>query len=197
MEAHTPEHTIYLDLDGVIFPYFKETQPEFQAPVSPESELPRQWLNRFEFYYPAITQRLGEIATQGVRILPSSSRSFDLFLYYPSVVKDLGGIERTLVIDTYTPARINLKAEAVLNHWHGLVDQSSEKRGWERHRSMITTPPNSKPDGSRAVWIDDHATPKEVLQLLDDPSIKIISPLGTIGLTMSQLDEAERFLFEV
>lgn len=213
MGTRSPEHTIYLDLDGVIFPTWHKSdggyvQTEEGEPLRLRSELQKgihpRWIDRSEFYYPAITRRLGELAAHGARIMPSSSRSFDLLLSYPSVAEDLGGVDRYLVIDTFAPNNSTYKARAVLNNWQGVVDLSSEQRGWERLRSMATTHPLAKPLGSRAVWIDDAATPRQldeslspgVEEIFQNPSLKVISPLNTTGVTMAQLDEVETFLFE-
>ena len=212
MNERGPQHTIYLDLDGVIFPYWHKSdgdlvQAEPNGPLQPRSELQKnletRWIDCHEFYYPAITKRLGVIAARGAEIIGSSSRSLDLFLHYPSVRDDLGDVERFLSIDTFEPGRIDYKAEAVVKNWQGVIDLSNERRGWERQPSLRSNHPTSKPPGSRAVWIDDHATPKilasspseyakEALSML---SLKVINPLGTVGLTMVQLDEAEGFLF--
>lgn len=192
--AEKPQRTIYLDLDGVIFPYF--WQPELNT----------NWIDTDEiFYYQDITKRIGQIAARGVRVLPSSSRSIDLFLYYPEVLADIGGGDRYLSIDRRNPADIGFKAMAVFNNFKGAIDFSDERRGWERHIPPQDNFPLVKPAGSRAVWIDDHATPDKLLQseaeqarhILDEPSIKIINPLGSLGLTLTQLDEAEEFLFKM
>lgn len=212
MSEREPQHTIYLDLDGVVFPYWHKSdgglvQTEPGGPLQSRSELQgnmtTRWVDRHEFYYPAITKRLGAIAARGAEIIPSSSRSPDLFLHYPSVREDLGDVGRFLSIDTFEPARIDYKAEAVVKNWQGVIDLSRERRGWERQPSLRINHPIGNPPGSRAVWIDDHATPKILAsspseyakEALFMPSLKIINPLGTVGLTMAQLDEAEAFLF--
>ncbi|HMS93073.1 MAG TPA: hypothetical protein PKD28_01675 [Candidatus Saccharibacteria bacterium] len=212
MSERGPQHTIYLDLDGVIFPYWHKSdgdlvRTESGGPLQSRSELQgnlkARWIDRHEFYYPAITKQLGAIAAQGAQIIGSSSRSLDLFIHYPSVRDDLGDVERFLSIDTFEPGRIDHKAEAVIKNWQGVIDLSNERRGWERRPSLQIDHPTSKPPGSRAVWIDDHATPKILAsspsayakEALSIPSLKIINPLGTVGLTMAQLDEVEDFLF--
>ena len=213
MNERGPQHTIYLDLDGVVFPYWRNhghgerlrgagSDELLQANLMQEG-LKRKWIDGREFYYPAITKRLGVIAARGAEIIRSSSRSLDLFLHYPSVRDDLGDVERFLSIDTFEPGRIDHKAEAVVKNWQGVIDLSNERRGWERQPSLRIDYPTSKPPGSRAVWIDDHAMPKVLAsspseygkEALSISSLKIINPLGTVGLTMAQLDEAEGFLF--
>lgn len=205
-----PKHTIYLDLDGVIFPHWHKSdggrvQTEKDGPYYLRSELQDglaiEWIGMEEFYYSDITRRLGEFVARGAHIMPSSSRSIDLLFSYPSVAEDLGGIDRYLVIDRFEAGLITHKARAVSNNWHGVIDLSHEQRGWERLRSMATTHPLAKPAGSKAVWIDDHADVEKLeslddTRLLDDPLLKIIRPLGVVGLTMPELDEVEEFLFE-
>lgn len=186
-----PQHRIYLDLDGVIFPYRPET---------PQQGLTPETLNNVEFYYPTIAQRLGSFVARGVTIMPSSSRSMDLLISYPRVAKDLNGINEYLVIDKEQPAAITYKAEAVLNNWQGVVDTSSERRGWQRQRSMVDVQPSGHTKGSRAVWIDDHIVPAKFTttraqEVLFAENLKIIRPVGHIGLTLLQLDEVESFLF--
>lgn len=206
MSEEGPKRTIYLDLDGVIFPYWHNFHFDIENESEPQSKVKDGmiplWVNRLEFYFPAITKRLGEMATRGVAILPSSSRSSDLFFDYQSVSESLGGVEKCLVIDKFSPGNIGLKAEAVLNNFQGIVDPTDKQRGWERHRSMIAVPPLVKPLGSKAVWIDDHATierlqdsdSERAMEILNILSLKIISPYSYDGLTMEELDAIETFL---
>lgn len=205
-ELH-PERKIYLDLDGVIFPFWHNLDhvTEMDRPrLKEHGDLETKWVNRIEFYYPAIARRLGQMAARGVIIMPSSSRSSDLFVDYPSVAEDLGGIDRCLIIDKFRPGSIDLKAEAVFNNFQGIIDRSDEHRGWERSRSIIATPPAVNSIRSRAVWIDDHASidrledsdSDQSREILNEPSLKIICPNSSIGLTMTHLDTAEAFLFQ-
>lgn len=211
-----PTRTIYADFDGVIFPHYHKSdggriQLEKDGPYYLRSELQPGLAvaepNKGELYYPAITQRLGELVKRGVQIIPASSRSIDLLHLYPAIANDLGGVDRYLVIDTFSPTNIAHKARAVSNNWRGVTDDSDEQRGAERYRAgehlerIETAPPIAKPAGSRAVWIDDGADPERIrsvegIDLLDDPSLKIIRPLGMVGLTMADLDEIEAFLFD-
>lgn len=203
--------TIYLDFDGVLFPYWHKShrghgvskQEAFSLTENTQDGLEPRWINSNQFYYPEIVQRIGQIAARGVRIMPSSSRSLDLFISYPEVLKGIGGANEYLVIDRYSPGNIDFKALAVFNNFYGIVDLSNEKRGWARQRSMVDIHPIAHSNESRAVWIDDHAKPDclahsvdaRVNALVHDRSLKIINPLGSVGLTMKHLDEAEAFLF--
>jgi hypothetical protein len=208
----TPLHKIYLDLDGVIFPHWHKSdggrvQVEKDGPYLLRSELQvgltTNWVDKQEFYYPDITKRLGNIASRGVQIIPSSSRSSDLIYsegVYDDVLNDIGGVDRYLVIDSARSNVLDHKARAVLNNWHGVTDWSIDRRGWERLSSTEMMRPVTKSAAGKAVWIDDLANIDRInqadrLRITTDPSIKVIRPLGTIGLTMVQLDEVEDFLF--
>lgn len=211
MSERQRNRTIYLDLDGVVFPYWHTSdggyvQLEENGPRQLRSELQERriprWVNEDEFYYPDITKRIGQIAARGVRIIPSSSRSLDLFLHYPKILEDIGDADKYLVIDVNRPGDVRLKATAVLNNFQGVIDLSNERRGWERQRSFRDDHPLGKTPDGRAVWIDDHATERllgvesdNARRLRDEPGMKVIAPLGVVGLTMLQLDEAEEFLF--
>lgn len=89
----------------------------------------------------------------------------------------MGGVGEHLLIDKKYPSNIGFKATAVFNNFHGVVDSSES---------------------------DDHATTERLMRsqsyrardILDVPSLKIVHPIGTVGLTLLQLDEIEDFLFK-
>lgn len=211
-----PFRTIYLDLDGVILPYWHKSDGGFVMPDVPNGPLVRrtdiqaglteQWIDRNEFYYPEIVQRIGAIAARGATVLPSSSRSFDMYFYhgYSPILDGIGHPEGYLVIDTERPAHIGYKAEAVLNNFQGIADIGREHRGYVRRSSGTQREPGAKPANHRAVWIDDHAVSESVrrygseraVEILNQSRLHIVTPIGSIGITMDQLDEAEAFLFE-
>lgn len=118
-------------------------------------------------------------------------------------MNSLGGITKYLSIDENRPTSIEYKATAVVNNFEGAIDLSRSRRGWEYSiPGFIASHPIQKPSGSRAVWIDDQAAEEEIQSadserarhILNVPAIKIMRPIGTIGLTMMQLDEVEHFL---
>ncbi len=205
MTEQKQQHTIYLDLDGVIFPYWHNLEHITgydRRRLEAQQGMTANWINRLEFYFPDITKRLGQMVTRGVVIMPSSSRSYDLFEpSYSSICEELGGIDRYLVIDKFSSGNIEFKAEAVLNNFCGTIDASDEHRGWERGLSGTHTP-IIKPPASKAVWIDDHAVTErlhnshsaQAKEILNLSSLKIIQPIGNVGLTMAQLDTVEAFL---
>lgn len=198
--------SIYLDLDGVILPYNNEQDYVIGDDGRPSVRMDDQeavWLNRFEFYYLAIAKRLGGFAARGCQIILSSSRSYSLYTTeYAPLFHNLGEPERCLVIDRLKPNYIEYKAEAVLNHFQGVKDEGPEKRGWERGRSMIETPPPIQVPASKAVWVEDLADAERLRaadsarasQILDEALLLIIQPRGEIGLTMTEIDRIDAFL---
>jgi hypothetical protein len=190
------ERRIYLDLDGVIFPYWRDT-----GDVNPQPELTSEWVSREEMYYPTIVERLGSIAARNTTILLSSSRSMDALVYqeYTPIIEAIGGANQWLEVAGLRG--ITEKAEAIHYNWNGIIDLSNAKRGWERQRSLAAQFPTGKAPGSRAVWIDDWIRAEELQsetsrRVLSDPTLLAVRPLGSVGLTMAQLDTVEQFLFE-
>lgn len=204
MSAKT-EKTIYLDIDGVILPYWHKSDCGMVA--GPDGQLysrsdlqpglePR-WIDSHEYYYPEITKRLGSLAAH---IVLASSRSINILFNsgYSQIVDDLG-VEDFIHIDRISANKTSYKAEAVINNWQGIVDISAEKRGWSGSRAGLYAHPTTRAIGSRAVWIDDAARPGALetvrsLDVLSDDTLRIIQPISQIGITMTEVDEVETFL---
>lgn len=205
MSDHS-RRTLYLDLDGVILPHWHKSDGG-KIIIDGES-IPRHdlqpgleptWIDRDFFYYPEIAKRLGELSNKGVVIIPSSSRSIDLISGYPELAHELGKPDKYLFIDDVDPSRPTHKAEAILNHWQGIADAGPTSRGWEVLPGVGMQEPALPIPDARAVWVDDHAHPDNFLtprslEIVSEPSIKIIRPMGWVGLTMAEIDQIEEFL---
>lgn len=204
MSELPPERRIYLDFDGVMIPYwrnpFKLEDEDFH---DPNRDLERQKMKDGGFYYPAIVERIGQLAAAGVVVLPSSGRSLLVSVKFADFMKAIGAQDASLSIDNWNSSSIERKIEAVYNNWNGIVDESAARRGWETQGSLVQIEPTKKPPNSKAVWVDDYAHPsffqipkvKRLYQKLNaDDSIKIVKPDGRIGLTLADIDEIEAFL---
>lgn len=173
--------TVYIDIDGVILPYYDER--DWQQPTQ---NLEKQWVNRYEFFYPAIIQRLGQLAARNI-LASSRGVSFLLEEQYAPVTTTLR-LAGALPMDLHRPNHPPHKFAALSRHWAG-----DEKIWWKPRWSA-----SSEPVGNKAVWIEDLATDDRLAEiedpLLQDPNLLIIPPHPRLGLTHDEIDRIEDFL---
>lgn len=177
--------TLYIDIDGVILPYYDER--DVNQP--PSQDLEKRWVSRDEFYYPEVVDALAR--TPAMKVL-SSSRSLSFFFNsgYGTINEALN-FAGSLSIDTFRPGHIPYKLRAVAKHW-----QQQSPVSWSTQQREDT-----RAVGPKAVWIDDHAWVERDSELaehplLADPHFLVIRPLGKIGLTLEQVQQVETFLDE-
>lgn len=193
------EATLYLDIDGVIFPrYDLLSETEYSETLN--NGLSREWVTPIEFYHPEVVAALGRVAANTLVIL-SSSRMMN-FLYepkYAEVVKSLE-IQGALFIDKVRPGNVDIKREAVYRHWSrldwadpGAIDRYSGRRGnvYTKHGEPIM------PAGNRAVWVDDHinclsrAHRKWLMESAERFNISTVMPNTALGLTLEDVATIE------
>lgn len=173
--------TIYLDIDGVIIPYYDER--DF---TQTDQGLEKKWISRYEFYYPEVVAALGGVAA---KVISSSSRGVS-FLFdnsYEQLRKDLG-LRSTLVTDPFRPVFIPNKFSSVRHHW-----VNKDPAFWPLNDD------DTRAVGSKAVWIDDHAAIEDYHELhkdplISDPNFLVIRPLGKMGLTLDHVKQIKDFL---
>lgn len=178
------QSTLYLDIDGVIFPYFHEDV--YHGRNNQNYNLRTEWVNDREFYYPEVVQALGSIAARSLVVLSSSRMA--AFLHQPEykgVVETLQ-LEGALFIDHHQPGRIEYKQEAVYRHWSRTPGEGVH----EVFRRGIAHKDTGCPlgaEGLRAVWIDDHITDLPVGELVNGGSIEHVAPQQYTGLTLDDV----------
>ncbi len=181
--------TLYLDIDGVIFPGHCQ---DFDYHDLPNASLEREWVSPTEFYHPEVVEVLGRVAVDSLVVL-SSSRMVGFLQdpMYKDVVQKLG-IKGALFIDLLRPAAIDIKLDAVRRHWSGVgsAGLGEELQGRSRGRAFSAYGIPVTAQGERAVLVDDHAgevsgDKLQVLRKLTELSgVTVFAPNTSFGLTL-------------
>lgn len=208
MEATTNSRdaTVYLDIDGVIFPRFELLSPEGYRDTK-NGSLSKEWLNGLEFYHPEVIEALGA-ATVGSLVTLSSSRMVGFLddpMYQP-IVEQLH-IEGALFIDIARPGSIEAKQDAVRRHWSGVGDAGLEAIQLSRGRGNAYTreAKTIAAEGDRALWADDHIFStdlvrdqerytKRLRKLSDLAGVRLFAPNPATGLTLDDVARIHDFL---
>lgn len=170
--------TVYLDIDGVILPYFERSS------ITYGQGLEAVWLNPSQYYYPEVVEELGKIAAN---IVLSTSNGISFFMnpeYNP--IKDRLDIAGSIRTDPWNPAHIHNKFDNVMKHW-----TKNERLGqvWPGHINQAL--------GQRAVWLDDHI-PKlgeaDAARLDSHTEMMAIAPEGNKGLDLADIERVRQFL---
>jgi len=177
IKNETEKATIYLDIDGVIFPF---SARGFEKIENIEDT---KWVERFEFYRPSVVRRLGSLSA---RIVLSSSRGISTLInsHYRELLDELH-VVGALSIDAFNPADPNLKLDTIIRHKQGALDAF-------RHKSQHT-----QHIGTKTIWIDDQAgdiTEEYPSSTLQDASFATVAPNRYIGLDHDHLDYIEAFI---
>lgn len=192
--------TLYLDVDGVILPYFAQLS-ETDYSATPNGELDREWIDRHEFYHPEVVRALGEVAARSLVVLSSSrALSFIHEPVYAGLVEKLQ-VQGALVIDALKPGLARHKAEAVRRHWTGVGDRGLEDDLLARGRGKVFSYYGEliEPQGDRAVWTDDDAMgvtlrASRQLEELHQVGVSTFVPNCATGLTLADVEEIGRRL---
>lgn len=176
--------TIYLDIDGVIFPFDPALQKLPLRAAKPDVEDGGMFDD--EYYHPAVVEALGGLAA---KVVLASSRGSSFFL--DPDYKDLNnqlGVTGSVPTHPFASGHILHKFRNVRDHWRGVHQAFS--------RSAHDDP---SPVGTKAIWIDDLADMASYPELNDeplaaDPNFLIIQPMGTVGLTLDHIERMKAFI---
>jgi len=173
----TEDSTLYLDIDGVIFPLSgrKEGVEHGANDIV--------WVEKHEFYRPSIVKRLGELST---RIVLSSSRGVATLVdpAYKNLLDELN-VAGVLSVHAWEPANPDHKLDAIIRHQNGT------------HNAFKRRKFDASPIGSKLIWVDDDANKINIdtpLDRLSSKSFLTVVPDAYSGLTHQHVDTIESFI---